>query len=171
MSKHWYAAHSVRGFANEVNVLRFTDKATRDQWVREHRHDGGVNSAACGAEAVTAKEAHKVARRKGNVMRDYDTEREARPEAWDRAWDCLPTTQTEEDGKMDRRAIERLARECAAEAVRLCGGDPTDSLLPARPLLGDYEALEELVGGPVTCREVEMFEEAYREALEEAQQA
>jgi hypothetical protein len=61
------------------------------------------------------------------------------------------------------------------EAVRVGGSDPTDeagnSLLPASPLPGDYEALAELVGGPVTCRQVDVFDEAYKEALEDAQQA
>jgi hypothetical protein len=73
--------------------------------------------------------------------------------------------------KMDRQcAIERLGRECAMEAIRVGGGDPTYSLLPTRPLLGDYEALEDLVGGELTCRQVEEFDEAYKEALEDAQQ-
>jgi hypothetical protein len=60
---------------NEVNVYRFSDKSARDRWVREHEHDGGCNSAVCGAYAVTAAQARKIARRKDsyNVMRDYDT--------------------------------------------------------------------------------------------------
>jgi hypothetical protein len=81
MSKHWYAAQSPRGFVNEVNVIRFADKATRDRWVEEHKDDGGSNSAACGAYAVTAAEAHKIAGYKGdaitdsyNRMIDYDAE-------------------------------------------------------------------------------------------------
>jgi hypothetical protein len=81
MSKHYYAAQSPRGFANEINVIRFADKATRDQWVEEHEDDGDCNSAACGAYVVTAKEAHKIARYKGdeitdsyNTMSDYDAE-------------------------------------------------------------------------------------------------
>jgi hypothetical protein len=81
MSKHYYAAQSPRGFANEINVIRFADKATRDQWVEDHKDDGDCNSAACGAYAVTAAEARKIAGYKGdtitdsyNTMSDYDAE-------------------------------------------------------------------------------------------------
>jgi hypothetical protein len=81
MSKHYYAAQSPRGFANETNVIRFADKATRNQWVEEHKNDGDCNSAACGAYAVTAAEARKIVAYKGNaltesynMMRDYDAE-------------------------------------------------------------------------------------------------
>jgi hypothetical protein len=72
-------------------------------------------------------------------------------------------------------AVKRLARECATEAVRVGGSDPTDeagnSLLPTGPLPGDYEALAELLKGSATCLQLAMFEEAYQEALTEAQQA
>jgi hypothetical protein len=156
MSRHYYAAQAPRGFSNETNVVRFASKAARDRWVREHRHDGGVNCAACGAEAVTAKDAHRIASREGNVIRDH-----------------LPRPRRRQ---MDRQcAIERLASECAAEAVRVGGSDPTDeagdSLLPARPLPADYEALADLLDGSVTCRQVDAFDEAYKATLEDAQQA
>jgi hypothetical protein len=81
MSKHYYAAQSPRGFANEVDVIRFADKATRDQWVEEHEDDGDCNSAALGAYAVSAAEARKIAGYKGdaitdsyNSMSDYDAD-------------------------------------------------------------------------------------------------
>jgi hypothetical protein len=77
MSKrHYYAAQSPRGFGNEVNVIRFADKATRDRWVEEHKDDGGSNSAACGAYAVSAAQARKIAGCKDsyNVMSDYEAE-------------------------------------------------------------------------------------------------
>lgn len=60
MTKH-YAAQSPRGFANEVNVYSFSSRAKRDAWVEEHRHDGDVNSAYCGAYSITRKEALRVA--------------------------------------------------------------------------------------------------------------
>jgi len=75
--RHYYAAQSPRGF-DEVNVYRFAGRSDRDKWVEEHEDDGDVNSYACGAYAVTAAEAHKIAGYKGdaitqsyNAMRDY----------------------------------------------------------------------------------------------------
>ena len=74
MSKHYYAAQSPRGFANEVNVIRFANKTARDQWVEEHKDDGDCDSAACGAYAVTAAEARKIAGYKGDAITDsYNT--------------------------------------------------------------------------------------------------
>ena len=84
MKKHYYAVQSPRGFANEVNVIRFADKAARDQWVEDHKDDGDCNSAACGARVCTAAEARRIAGYKGdaitesfNTMRDYDGEARA----------------------------------------------------------------------------------------------
>jgi hypothetical protein len=56
----YYAAQSPRGFSNEVNVYRFSDKQKRDAWVAEHGHDGDVNGAAMGAYTITQKEARKL---------------------------------------------------------------------------------------------------------------
>ena len=55
--KTYYAEQSPRGFSNETNTYRFTTKAERDAWVAEHASDGDVNSAACGARAISAKQA------------------------------------------------------------------------------------------------------------------
>jgi len=57
--KHYYAEQSPRGFANETNTYRFSSKAGRDTWVTKHASDGDVNSAACGACAITEKQARK----------------------------------------------------------------------------------------------------------------
>ena len=69
-NRHYYAAQSPRGFANEINVVRFADKAARDQWVDEHKSDGDCNSATCGAYAVTAAEAHRIVGYKGDAATD-----------------------------------------------------------------------------------------------------
>lgn len=60
MMKHFYAQQSPRGFGNEINVIRFTSRAARDQWVDAHKNDGDCNSAAMGAEAITASEARQI---------------------------------------------------------------------------------------------------------------
>jgi hypothetical protein len=77
----YYAAQSPRGYANEVVAHKFASRAARDQWVDAHRNDGDCNSAACGAYAVTAADARKIAGYKGdaitdsyNTMIDYDAE-------------------------------------------------------------------------------------------------
>jgi hypothetical protein len=71
---HYYAAQSPRGAANEINVIRFAARATRDQWVEDHKDDGDCNSAACGAYAVTAADARKIAGYKGDAITDsYNT--------------------------------------------------------------------------------------------------
>lgn len=53
----YYAEQSPRGFANEVHTYKFATRAARDQWVAEHTDDGDCNSASCGAQAITAKQA------------------------------------------------------------------------------------------------------------------
>ena len=67
MSRHYYAAQSPRGFGNEITVYRFPSRSARDDYVRQHKDDGGSNSAALGAYAVTAREAHRIANWPGNA--------------------------------------------------------------------------------------------------------
>jgi hypothetical protein len=66
--RHYYAAQSPRGFANEITVIRFSSAADRDRWVDDHKDDGDCNSAACGAYRITAKEARKIAGYKGDAI-------------------------------------------------------------------------------------------------------
>lgn len=66
-ARHCYAKQSPRGFANEVKVHVFADRESRDAWVEEHCHDGDVNSAACGAEVCTAKEARSILGYRGDA--------------------------------------------------------------------------------------------------------
>lgn len=56
----YYASQSPRGFANEVGVHSFPSRLARDEWVAEHEDDGDVNSAACGARAITARQAKAI---------------------------------------------------------------------------------------------------------------
>ena len=58
----YYAKQSPRGFANEIEIIAFRNKAARDQWVSAHKDDGDVNSAALGAKAITSGEARKLER-------------------------------------------------------------------------------------------------------------
>lgn len=67
-TKSYYAAQSPRGFANENVIHRFPSKAQRDAWVAEHCDDGDLNSAACGAKAITAREARDILRRKDDDL-------------------------------------------------------------------------------------------------------
>ena len=66
----YYAAQSPRGFANEINVYSFTSRSARDAWVNEHKDDGDVNSATRGAYAVTAREASRIMRDRGDAATD-----------------------------------------------------------------------------------------------------
>lgn len=68
MKKSYYAEQSPRGFANEVKTYRFSTKAERDAWVAEHAGDGDVNSAACGARAITAKQARANVGYRGDAI-------------------------------------------------------------------------------------------------------
>lgn len=67
MTRKFYAAQSPRGFANEINVHEFGSKAARDAWVAKHEGDGGVNSASCGAYAITAARAKRILAEKGDA--------------------------------------------------------------------------------------------------------
>lgn len=67
MARSYYAEQNPRGFANEIEVHKFTSKAARDQWVDEHKDDGDVNSAYRGARAVTAREAKRTLARRGDA--------------------------------------------------------------------------------------------------------
>ena len=68
--KHYYAEKSPRGFANEMNTYRFKSKIERDEWVDRHESDGDVNSAACGARAITAKQAASNVGYRGDAATD-----------------------------------------------------------------------------------------------------
>lgn len=73
-SRRYYAAQRPRGFANEVKVYSFSSADRRNRWVDEHEHDGGVNSAACGARRATATEARRICRYSGNAStRSYNS--------------------------------------------------------------------------------------------------
>jgi hypothetical protein len=70
MGKKYYAAHSPNGLANGVHVLRFTDKAARDEWVEEHK-DVGVH----GASAVAYEDFKHLALHHSNCrMTNYEAE-------------------------------------------------------------------------------------------------
>jgi len=68
----YYAAHSPRGFANEITVHVFDTRAARDEWVSEHEQDGDVNSASQGARAITAAEARRLCPKREHMMRADD---------------------------------------------------------------------------------------------------
>jgi len=67
-SRHYYAKQSPRGFANETVVHRFPSRAARDAWVDSHRYDGDVNSAYCGAESCTRREADRILGYRGDAV-------------------------------------------------------------------------------------------------------
>ena len=69
-SRQYYAAQSPRGFANEVTVHVFKSRGDRDAWVAQHESDGDVNSAACGAYAITAKRARAILGYRGDAATD-----------------------------------------------------------------------------------------------------
>lgn len=64
----YYAEQSPRGFSNEIVVHAFRERSERDAWVEEHRHDGDVRSAYCGALACTAKAARDILRRRPDAL-------------------------------------------------------------------------------------------------------
>ena len=68
MHRHYYAAQSPQGFANQVNVHIFWTKSARDLWVARHANDGDVNSASRGAYCVTAKQAHAILTRRSDAV-------------------------------------------------------------------------------------------------------
>jgi hypothetical protein len=67
-NRKFYAAQSPRGFANEVNVHAFPSREARDAWVAKHEDDGEVNSAACGARAITSEQARKIRCDRGDAV-------------------------------------------------------------------------------------------------------
>lgn len=67
----FYALQSPRGFSNEVNAHSFPSKKERDNWVKEHEHDGDVNSAALGAYSVSAKKAKQILSQKDDDLTKY----------------------------------------------------------------------------------------------------
>ena len=66
--RHYYAAQSPRGFANEIHAIRFASRAARDEWADAHKDDGDVNSASQGAYTVTAREARQIAGYRGDAI-------------------------------------------------------------------------------------------------------
>ncbi len=71
-TRHFFARQAPRGFANEIAIHSFTTHADRDAWVEEHRNDGDVNAAYCGAKTCTAGEATEILHRRGNdATRQY----------------------------------------------------------------------------------------------------
>jgi hypothetical protein len=58
MNRHYYAAQSPRGFANEINIYRFGSKADRVAFVSDH----------FGAETITARDARRILARKDNDL-------------------------------------------------------------------------------------------------------
>jgi hypothetical protein len=64
---YFYAAQSPRGFSNETNVHAFATEQERNDWVDRHFDDGDVNSAACGARVITAKNAAAILHDKGDA--------------------------------------------------------------------------------------------------------
>ena len=73
-NRKYYASQSPRGFANEIEVHAFSSVAARNAWVAEHEDDGDVNSAQCGAHAITSKCARKIVGYRGDAAtRSYNT--------------------------------------------------------------------------------------------------
>ena len=64
----YYAAQSPRGFVNEIAVIRFATREDRDAWVVRHENDGDADSASQGAYAVTARQARKILRYRGDAV-------------------------------------------------------------------------------------------------------
>ena len=66
-NRRYYAAQSPRGFANEINVHVFGSRLARDLWVDQHADDGDVNSAACGARAISSMHARRISGDRGDA--------------------------------------------------------------------------------------------------------
>lgn len=66
-NRHYYAAQSPRGFANEIIVHSFPSRRARDEWVAAHEDDGDVNSASQGAYAITSERARSITDYKGDA--------------------------------------------------------------------------------------------------------
>lgn len=74
MTRHFYAAQSPRGFANEIVVHIFPARRTRDAWVAAHTDDGDVNSATRGARIIGAGAAYAIAGYRGDAAtQSYNT--------------------------------------------------------------------------------------------------
>lgn len=68
----YYAEHSPRGFANEVNTYRFATKDARDKWVANIDYTW---NASQWANAITAEKARKNVRYKGDsVTKSYNSD-------------------------------------------------------------------------------------------------
>jgi hypothetical protein len=82
MTRHYYAAQSPRGFANEVDVCRFGSKAERDAYAAADHWDVGT-------EAITARDARRILARKDNdLTQQYNRllEWDAVDGAWREVW-------------------------------------------------------------------------------------
>jgi hypothetical protein len=68
----YYAEHSPRGFANEINTYRFATKDARDKWL------AGIDytwNASQWATAITADKARKNVRYKGDwATKSYNSD-------------------------------------------------------------------------------------------------
>ncbi len=73
------------------------------------------------------------------------------------------------DDDLDDKLLE-LARECAALAIEAGFGNPTDNdgncMLPTEPMVGDWDALEELLGRRPTDDESDDFDANYTEIVD-----
>ena len=56
----FYAKQRPRGFANEINIIRFTSRRERDAWVDEE-----------GAEAITARAAKALMRKRSDDLTEW----------------------------------------------------------------------------------------------------
>ena len=87
----------------------------------------------------------------------------------------MPHMTTDTTRALLLRRVEALGRECAEEAIKAGGDDPTDcegeSLLPPDPIGGDWDALDELLAD--WCKDQRQqwmdaaFTDAYRERMRE----
>lgn len=68
----YYAEHSPRGFANEINTYRFATKEARDKWLVGIDYTQNVNQSA---GAITATRARKNVRYKGDwATKSYNSD-------------------------------------------------------------------------------------------------
>lgn len=68
----YYAEHSPRGFANEINTYRFATKEARDKWLASIDYTQNVNQRT---EAITAAKARKNVRYKGDwATKSYNSD-------------------------------------------------------------------------------------------------
>lgn len=67
---------------------------------------------------------------------------------------------------MTSKAIEKLAIECAEDAIAVCDPDMPE-LLPTDPQPADCEAFEDVLGREATLAEMKSFCDAYSGRIEE----